>query len=74
MQEGDFYKIRVPVAPEIRFSDVPQDASKEPPRMRTRDILVRIEAFQGRAAVVVSCHDEGRTRLLRVDPGMLRSL
>jgi len=73
MQEGDFYKIRVPVAPEIRFSDVPQDALKEPQGMRTRDILVRIEAFQGRA-VVVSCHDGGRPCLLRVDPGMLRNL
>ena len=73
MKEGDFYKIRVPEAPEIGFSDVPQDASKEPPGMRTRDILVRIEAFQGRV-VVVSCHDEGGPYLLRVDPGMLRSL
>ena len=73
MQEGDFYKIRVPETPEIGFSDVPQDVSKEPPGMRTRDILVRIEAFQGRT-VVVSCHDEGGPSLLRVDPGMLRSL
>lgn len=52
MQEGDFYKIRVPEAPEIGFGDLPQDASKEPPEMRTRDILVRIEAFQGRVVVV----------------------
>jgi hypothetical protein len=73
MQEGDFYKIRLPVAPEIGFSYVPQDASKEPPGMGTRDILVRIETFQERV-VVVSCHDEGGPLLLRVDPGMLRSL